>query len=264
MRTPNGLRFDANLKWLFTELPFEQRFDAASSAGFTGVEYPAPYPYEPARLRRWLHNAGLRQVLINSPAGEPDSPGRSGLACLPGQVAEFRAGVERGLTYATELDSQFLHILAGVRPPEVSRDRAFAQLVMNIAWAAEQARDTGVRLLVEAQNKIDVPGQILDSQAHAEAIIEAVNADNVGLLFDGYHVQIDEGDLIRTLRRCLPWIFHLQVADPPDRTEPGTGEVSWPLFFQTLRDADYQGWIGCEYRPRTTTVDGLAWLTELT
>ncbi|MFH9425695.1 hydroxypyruvate isomerase family protein [Streptomyces sp. NPDC017529] len=266
MRTPHGQRLDANLKWLFTELPFERRFDAAAAAGFTGVEYAAPYVYPARRLRQLLRDAGLCQVLINSPPGEPGSPERSGSACLPGRGGAFRDGIERGLEYAVELGSEFLHVLGGVRPPDVSRDRAFAQYVVNLGWAAERAHGTGVRLVLEAQNTRDAPGFFLETQAQAAAVADAVRtvdgdgAHGVGLLFDVYHAQVAEGDLVRTLRTYLPYVQHVQIADPPTRTEPGTGEIAWPLVFDTLLAAGYSGWIGCEYTPATDTVSGLGWI----
>lgn len=245
MLLDNGLRFDANLTWLFTELPFEQRFDAAAAAGFTAVEYAAPYPYSPTVLTRLLADAGQTQILINTPADE-----------------QFRAGVERGLEYAVALGSSFLHVVAGSKPDDVSHDRAFAEYVANVTWAAEQARGTGVRLLVEAQNTRDKPGFILDNQARAAAVIEAVNEDHVGLLFDVYHSAIIEDDLMWTLREYLPRAFHVQIGDPPGRIEPGESEVPWLAVFDTLRSG-YDGWIGCEYRPAGETVEGLAWITEL-
>ncbi|WP_030558843.1 hydroxypyruvate isomerase family protein [Streptomyces aureocirculatus] len=261
---PGGFPLAANLKWLFTELPFERRFDAAAAAGFGGVEYAAPYPYPPARLRGLLRAAGLRQVLINSPAGEPGSPERAGLACLPGRATDFRTGIERGLTYATELGAGLLHVLAGIVPPDVSAERAFATYVTNLAWAADQAHGTGVRIVVEAQNERDAPGYFLRTQARAAAVVEAVGRDRAGLLLDLYHAQVTEGDLVRTLGAWLPYALHLQIADPPDRTEPGTGELRWPRVFDAVREAGYAGWVGCEYRPAAGTVAGLGWVTEVT
>ncbi|MFJ2770914.1 hydroxypyruvate isomerase family protein [Streptomyces sp. NPDC087300] len=264
LRIPGGPRLAANLKWLFTELPFERRFDAAADAGFAGVEYADPYPYPAARLRTLLGEAGLRQVLINSPAGEPDSPDRSGLACHPGRAADFRAGIERGLEYATELGSGLLHVLAGIVPQDVSAERAFATYVTNLAWAADRAHGTGVRLVVEAQNERDAPGYFLRTQARARAVVEAVGTDRAGLLLDLYHAQVTEGDLVRTVRACLPYTAHLQIADPPDRTEPGTGEIRWPRVFEALREGGYEGWLGCEYRPARDTAAGLGWVAEVT
>jgi hydroxypyruvate isomerase len=257
------LNFDANLKWLFTEVDFLERFDAAAAAGFTGVEYAAPYPYKATELKKRLRDAGLKQVLINSPTGQPGTPERQGIACMPDKVAQFRADFELALEYAVELESDFIHVMAGIRQEGVSRDRAFARFVSNIIWASEKAKDTNVRIVLEAQNKRDAPGFILDTQAHAAAVAEAVDADNVGIMFDVYHAQIDEGDLVPKLRAMLPDIFHLQVADPPSRHEPGTGEINFRTIFDTIRASEYTGWIGCEYEPAGGTVGGLTWIEEL-
>ncbi|SDD59473.1 hydroxypyruvate isomerase family protein [Glycomyces harbinensis] len=258
------LRFDANLKWLFTEHEFEARFAAAANAGFTAVEYPSPYGHDAAHLRRLLADNGLEQILVNTPMGPAGSPTRQGLACIPGLVGEYRDGVLRGLEYATALGAPFLHVVGGLVPEGVSRDRAFARYVANIAWAAEQTEGTGVRLLLEAQNKRDAPGFILETQEQAAAVVEAVGPDRVGLLLDFYHAQIDEGDLIRTYQRFQDLVLHLQIADPPSRHEPGTGEIGWPALFAAVAASGYTGWIGCEYAPRTDTVAGLAWMKGYT
>ncbi|WP_460795901.1 hydroxypyruvate isomerase family protein [Microbacterium sp. GXF0217] len=259
-----ALRFDANIKWLFTEVDFLERFDAAAAAGFIGVEYAAPYPYPASELRRRLSDAGLTQVLINTPTGQPGTPERQGIACMPDKAAQFRSDFELALEYAVELDSRFIHVMAGLRPDDVSRDRAFARFVSNISWASQAAAGTDVRIVLEAQNKRDAPGFILDTQSHAAAVAEAVDADNVGLMFDVYHAQIDEGDLLTTFRQVLPWVFHVQVADPPGRAEPGSGEINFRTVFEAIAASDYDGWIGCEYAPAGDTVAGLSWITELT
>ncbi|GAA1853015.1 hydroxypyruvate isomerase [Pseudonocardia ailaonensis] len=258
-----GLRFDANLKWLFTELPFPERFEAAARAGFTGVEYASPYEYEARQLHTLLDDAGLEQVLINTPMGPAGSPARSGNACIPDLVEEYREGVLRGLEYATALGAAFLHLVGGVVPEGVSADRAFARYVANVAWAAEQARGTGVRLLLETQNKRDAPGFVLTTQARAAAVVEAVGKDVVGLLMDFYHLQIDEGDLVRTFEKYRDITFHLQIADVPGRGEPGAGEIAYGTLFRVIESSGYDGWIGCEYRPATETVAGLTWMKEL-
>ncbi|MFB7630178.1 hydroxypyruvate isomerase family protein [Streptomyces sp. NPDC056149] len=258
-----GPRFAANLTWLFTEVDFEARFEAAAAAGFAGVEYSSPYDYPAARLRRRLADAGLTQVLLNSPKGSPGSPARAGLACIPGLEAEFRAGIERGLAYADALGCGLLHVVGGIVPQGVGRDRAFARYVTNLAWAAERAAGTGVRLVVEAQNGRDAPGFVLNSQAQAAAVVEAVGADHLGLLLDFYHLQVAEGDLVRTYRRLADRVFHLQIADPPCRHEPGTGEICWRAVFRAVRDSGYDGWIGCEYAPLAGTVPGLGWMSAV-
>ncbi|MFE0419310.1 hydroxypyruvate isomerase family protein [Streptomyces tendae] len=259
-----GLRFDANLKWLFTEVPFVERFDAAARAGFTAVEYASPYEYEARQLGALLASAGLEQILINTPMGPAGSPTRSGYACFPDLVGEYREGVLRGLEYATALGAKFLHVVGGIVPEGVSADRAFARYVANIAWAAEQARGTGIRLLLEVQNKRDAPGFVLTSQAQAAAVVEAVGDNLVGLLLDFYHAQIDEGDIVRTFEKYRDIAFHLQIADVPERHEPGTGEIAYANLFRAIESSGYDGWIGCEYQPARDTVAGLTWMKDLT
>nr|WP_042186534.1 TIM barrel protein [Kibdelosporangium sp. MJ126-NF4]CEL17333.1 Hydroxypyruvate isomerase [Kibdelosporangium sp. MJ126-NF4]CTQ91439.1 Hydroxypyruvate isomerase (EC 5.3.1.22) [Kibdelosporangium sp. MJ126-NF4] len=240
------MRFDANLSWLFTELPFAQRFDAAAAAGFTGVEYGVPYPHTPAQLRTWLADAGLTQVLINTPS-----------TCLD---KDFRAGVDQGLEYAAELGSLFLHLVGGIAPDGVSRDRAFAQYVANVGWAVERARGSGVRLLLEVQS---YPGFVVDSHRQAADVVDAIGADHLGLLVDIFHARIMEDNLVATLTELLGSTFHLQIADPPGRGEPGTGEIEWQGVFDALTRGGYDGWIGCEYKPVADTVTGLRWIQEL-
>lgn len=258
------LRFDANLHWLFTELPFEERFEAAARAGFAAVEYPAPYAYPAAVLKRHLGDAGLEQVLINSPAGAPGSPYGYGYACIPDRVAEFREGFLSALEYAVALDAGVIHVLGGVRPPEVPKTHALSTYVTNIAWAAEQAASTNVTLALEAVNQRDAPGFILASIEEAASVVRAVGGDQLGVLFDVYHCQVTEGDITTRLRELLPLIAHIQVADCPDRAEPGSGEIGWDYVFEQITALDYDGWIGCEYAPAGDTVEGLAWRERYT
>jgi hydroxypyruvate isomerase len=247
-----NLRFDANLGFLFTEVPFEQRFERAAAAGFAAVEYPSPYEHAPETLRKWLDDAGLEQILINAPGGY-------GTACQPVRRAEFRDGVRQALDYAGTLGARVIHVPAGIRPPEVSRDHAFAQYVANIGWAASLAEESGVTLTLEAINQRDAPGFILESVEQAADVVRALRPLPVGLQFDVYHCQVSQGDLATRLRALLPLIAHIQIADAPGRHEPGTGEIGWPFLFGLIRSLSYEGWIGCEYRPLGDTLEGLSW-----
>ncbi|EXU64117.1 MULTISPECIES: hydroxypyruvate isomerase family protein [Streptomyces] len=262
MTTDHGLRFSANLGWLFGEVPFEERFDAAAEAGFCAVEYASPYGRSPVELRRRLKDAGLRQVLINSPVGPPGTPTAAGTACMPDRVGEFRDGVIRALGYAVELECPLVHLRAGVRPAGVPRDTAFSRYVANVAWAGQLASSAGVRLVIEAVNARDIPGYFLQTQEQAAGVVAAVGSAQVGMLFDIYHCQMSQGDLSTRLEEHLPTIAHIQVADVPGRAEPGTGEIAWDFVFDRLRARGYPGWIGCEYRPANATADGLEWLTR--
>ena len=259
MSDPIPLRLDANLKWLFTELPFEQRFDAAAQAGFTAVEFPSPYEYPAEQLIRRLADAGLRQILLNTPTGPPDGPTRSGCACQPDRVAEFRNGLLSALDYATALDVPIVHVMGGIQPPDVPRDQAFATYVANLAWAVAQAEQTGVTLVLEAINRRDVPGFVLESLEQADGVVQAIGSDRLALLFDVYHCQVGQGDVATRWRRLYPRVAHVQIGDAPDRTEPGTGELNWEFLFGEIARTGYTGWIGCEYHPVADTAAGLAW-----
>jgi hydroxypyruvate isomerase len=255
-------RFAANLSMLFTEHPFLDRFAAARAAGFTAVEYLFPYDYQKEELAARLRASGLRQVLHNLPAGDW-AAGERGIACHPGRVDEFRAGVERAILYAHALDCGQLNCLAGKLPAGVRPEQAQATLVANLRHAAETLRGEGIRLLVEPINSYDIPGFFLTGTEQAIALIEEVASDNLLLQYDVYHAQRMEGELTATLQRHLARIGHIQVADNPGRNEPGTGEINYAFLFRQLDALGWKGYVGCEYKPRATTTEGLDWLRRL-
>lgn len=251
-------RFAANLTMLFTELPFLERFEAAAKAGFTGVEYLFPYEYRPEVLAAQLKAHGLTQVLHNLPAGDW-ARGERGIAVLPGRVDEFRAGVDKAITYATALGCRQVNCLAGIRPEGTDPQELDATFVGNLAYAAPRLAAAGIKLLIEPINTIDIPGFHLTSTRQALDVIRAVGSDNLHVQYDIYHMQIMEGDLARTIEANLAKIPHIQLADNPGRNEPGTGEINYPFLYAHLDRIGYSGWIGCEYKPKTTTEAGLAW-----
>ncbi|GAB3778505.1 hydroxypyruvate isomerase [Ramlibacter monticola] len=254
-------RFAANLSMLFTELPFLDRFAAARSAGFRAVEYLFPYEYPKEELAARLRGEGLRQVLHNLPAGDW-AAGDRGIACDPRRTEEFRAGVGRAIDYAMALDCGQLNCLAGKLPPGVSREEAHATLVENLRHAASRLRKGGIRLLVEPINSYDIPGFFLTRTEQAVALIEEIGSDNLLLQYDVYHAQRMEGELAATLQRHLANIGHIQIADNPGRNEPGTGEINFAFLLRHLDALGWKGYIGCEYRPRGTTPEGLGWMKE--
>lgn len=252
-------RFAANLSYLFLEAEFPQRFAAAADTGFRAVEFHFPYAFAPGALAAAARAAGVEVVLFNLPAGDWGA-GERGIACHPGRVAEFRAGVARAVEYAQSLGCRRLNCLAGLLPAGVPAAAARATLVDNLRFAAAELRDAGVELLLEPINTRDMPGFLVSRSDEALEIIDAAGADNLRLQFDIYHAQVMEGDLARRLERHLPRIGHIQVADNPGRHEPGTGEINFPFLFDRLDRLGYAGWVGCEYQPLSTAAAGLAWL----
>ena len=265
-------RFAANLSLLYPELPFLDRFAAAAHDGFTGVEFLFPYAFPAAGLAARLRQHGLQQVLFNTPPG-PDADdahwaaGWRGTAALPGQEAAFRAGVGLALDYAAALDCPRIHLMAGVLPPEVARDRAEATYLANLHWAAGQAAAAGRTVLIEPINTRDIPGYFLNRQDHAHALVQQVGSPHLQVQMDLYHCQIVEGDVASKLRQYLPTgrVGHLQIAGVPERHEPDVGELHYPYLFDLIDHLGWDGWLGCEYRPARGsqpggTTQGLGWL----
>ena len=252
-------RFAANLTMLFNELEFLDRFQAAAEAGFTGVEYLFPYPFDKhtlaARLKRW----NLTQVLHNLPAGDW-AAGERGIAILPDRVSEFQRGVFEAIDYATALGCRQVNCLVGVAPSGIEPARLRETLVNNLRFAAHELGQEGIALLVEPINTRDIPGFFLNTTAQALRLLDDVDSPNLFLQYDIYHMQIMEGDLARTIEANLDRIAHIQLADNPGRNEPGTGEINFPFLYRHLDAIGYAGWVGCEYKPARDTRDGLSWL----
>jgi len=255
-------RFAANLTMLFNDVGFMDRFGAAAAAGFTAVEYLFPYDYDPAALKKALADNRLQQVLINLPAGNW-AGGERGIACDPARTAEFQQGVQKAIDYATALGAPQVNCLAGIKPAAVSADEAHRTFVANLKFAAPRLKAAGIKLLIEPINTRDIPGFFLTRTAQALDIIKEVGADNLFVQYDVYHAQVMEGDLSTTLKNHLPQIAHIQIADPPARNEPGSGEVNFRNLFRLLDSLGYKGWVGCEYKPAAKTADGLGWMKSL-
>ncbi len=255
-------RFAANLTLMFNEVPFPQRFAAAARAGFAGVEFLFPYDCAPAEIAGWLRESRLVNVLFNMPPGDW-AAGERGLAALPGREAEFRAGVERALEYAQALGTPCLHAMAGVVPAGMDRSRCRATFIDNLRHAANALAPAGRTLTIEPINPRDMPGYFLSTQADAHAIREEVGAANLKVQMDCYHAQIVEGEVAEKFRRWLPHIGHIQIASVPGRHEPDEGEPDYRALFRLLDELGYDAWVGCEYRPRGRTEDGLGWLKTI-
>ena len=252
-------KFNANLSMLFTEAPFLDRFAAAAEAGFRGVEYLFPYAFQKDDIAERLHKNGLTQVLFNLPAGNWEA-GERGIACDPDRVSEFQDGVGKAIDYAKALDCAQVNCLAGIAPAGVEPQAARRTLAENLNFAASKLQDAGLTLFAEPVNTYDIPGFFLNRSAQAIALFDEVGSPNLKLQYDIYHMQRMEGELANTIERLLPRIAHLQLADNPGRNEPGTGEINYPFLLNFIDRLGYDGWIGCEYKPRHGTKEGLGWM----
>jgi hydroxypyruvate isomerase len=253
------VKFSANLSFLYQELDFLDRFAAAARDGFPAVEYMAPYAEPKEKVAETLRANGLVQALFNAPSGDW-SGGERGIASLPGREAEFRTGIATALDYAKALACPKVNVISGLIKPGADLDAMEATLVANLRWAAPRCADAGVKLLIEPINTRDIPGFFLTTTRHAERILDRVGHPNLYIQYDVYHAQVMQGDLIPTYERLRERIAHIQVADNPGRNEPGTGEIAWSYVLPAIERLGYDGYIGCEYKPKTTTTAGLGWL----
>jgi hydroxypyruvate isomerase len=248
-------RFAANLNFLFTELPFLDRFEAAAKAGFKGVESTDPYSASAKEVAARLKANGLTLALFNTPAGSAEA-GERGLAAVAGREQDFAAAFDKALRYAELTGGRKIHVLAGLVHQGARRE----VLVANLRRAAKLAAAGGVDLLVEPINRRDIPGYLLNKTHEARGVIHEVGEPNVALQFDLYHRQVEEGDVSMAIREFGRLARHYQIAGPPDRGEPDDGELNYRALFRQIDASGYAGWIGCEYRPRTDTVAGLRWV----
>lgn len=261
-------KFAANLSMLYAEVPFLDRFEAAARDGFQAVECLFPYAYDPVELRSRLEQNGLQQVLFNAPPGDWEG-GERGVACLPGREPDFHAGIQRAIRYATALRCPRIHVMAGLVPGDANRDELYSTYVSRLGWAASEAKAAGVDVLIEPINTRDIPRFFLNRQDQAHRILADVGADNLKVQMDLYHCQIVEGDTAMKIRHYVPTgrVGHVQIAGTPERHEPDVGELNYRYLFDVLDASGYDGWVGCEYRPRLGTVPGatsagLGWLRD--
>jgi hydroxypyruvate isomerase len=256
-------RFAANLSMMYTEHPFLDRFEAAAQDGFDAVEYLFPYEHAPAEIAARLKDHGLTQALFNLPPGDW-AAGERGIACHPGREGEFADALEQALPYIDATGCRRVHAMAGLVPASggMPADPAAcrAAYVSNLRQGAARLAAMGVDLLIEPINSRDMPGYFLSLQQQAHDVVAEVGAPNLKVQMDLYHCQIMEGDLSKRLQKHFAGVGHIQIAGVPDRHEPDEGEVNFPHLYDLLDTLGYAGFVGCEYRPKAGTSEGLEWL----
>lgn len=264
-------KFAANLHYLFAEVPFLDRFEAAASAGFKGVEFQGPYDFPKDELRKRLDTHGLAMVLFDAPTGNWNA-GDRGMTCIPGREAEFRASLERVVEYGDALGCGTVHVMAGVVGPDMDYETCRRTYIAILRHAAQFLQPHGIHVVIEPINKClgivangpsyttqGMHGYFLNHTADARAAIDAVAHPNLSLHLDCHHMQMLEGNLAETLRENIGRVRHIQLAGVPGRHEPDVGEINYPFLFDLLDELGYEGWVGCEYRPKGKTLDGLGW-----
>jgi hydroxypyruvate isomerase len=254
-------RFAANLGFLWPELPLLQRIDAAAKAGFRAIEMHWPYEVAARDVRRACEANALRILGINTAPGRI-ADGEFGLGAVRGREGEFQSTIDQAIAYCLASGATAVHAMAGNVPAERRCD-AREVFILNLQLAADKAAAHGLNLLLEPLNPRDHPHYFYSTIGAAAELIAQLGRNNIKLQFDVYHVGVSEGDILMKLQRHLPMIGHVQIAAVPSRAEPDEGEVAYGAIFAALERMGYAGWIGCEYRPRAATQDGLCWARHL-
>jgi hydroxypyruvate isomerase len=254
-------RFAANLGFLWPELPLLGRIVAAARAGFPAIEMHWPYEVAAADVRRACEDHSLQVLGINSAPGSIKD-GDFGLGAVPGREDDFQRSIDQALAYCRGCGARAIHAMAGNVPHEL-HSLGREVFMRNLQLAADKAEGSGVTLLLEPLNPRDHPRYFYSTVGAAADIIADLGRSHIKLQFDVYHVAVSEGDVLTKLRRYLPIIGHVQIAAVPSRHEPDEGEIAYGAIFAALDEMGYAGFIGCEYRPRAATQDGLRWTERL-
>jgi len=251
------LRFDPNLRWLFTEVPMLERYAAAAAAGFKGVEVAFPYETPAAEIAKRLDDNGLTLVQILSPFDW--DAGERGFAALPGKEEVFKASMHTAVDYAVQVGKPMIHVMPGNITADLDRKRCMDLFLSNIAWAADLAKTAGITLILEPCCRVRFPQFLYHRIGEGVEVCKTLGRDNVKLCFDTFHIQSEEGSIADRMREAWPYIGHIQVGNVPGRHEPGTGEIHFPYLFKLIEELGWTRWIGCEYTPSGPTLDTLGW-----
>jgi len=248
-------RFSANLGHLFVEYPLIDRIGAAAKAGFKAIELQLPYELAPSTVKAEIDRHGLTMLNINSPQGPG---GEAGLAAVAGREKEFATLFDKALDYVVAIGGTSIHVLSGVVPPN-ERPAAEKVIVSNLQRACDAAAAKNIFLMLEPLNQRDRPDYFVSYIEHIADIIANVGKPNLKIMYDFYHVQVMQGDVLKRMEKHLPLIGHVQFAGPPTRVPPHKGELNFPIIFDAIDTMGWKGWVGAEYGPGGPTVESLEW-----
>ncbi len=251
------MKFSANLGFLWNDRPLPEAIRAAKAAGFDAVECHWPYDVPTDDVKAALSETGLPMLGLNTRRGDV-AAGDNGLSAIPGREAEAQAAIDEAIAYATAIGTPNIHVMAGF----ADGYQAHCTFVENLNYACEAAAPHGITILIEPLNSYDAPGYFLTTTDQAQAIFDVVNAHNLKLMFDCYHVQLMEGNLTRRIEALLHRIGHIQFASVPDRGAPDHGEIDYGYLFKVITDLGYDAPLGAEYKPCGNTDDTLGWVND--
>jgi len=248
------------IEMIYTEYPFLDRIKIAKEQGFDAVEFWNWDNKDMPAIKKTAAEAGIDVATFQS--------NRGGTLINPTHRKDFIKGIQESLDMAVEMNTKKMFILTDelgddrsvkFQFPDLTEAQKYQSVLDGLKEIAPMASKAGVTLVLEPLNNlVDHAGYWLKNSDVGFEMIRKVNSPNIRLLFDIYHQQISEGNLIERLTKNLDVIGHVHVADVPGRHQPGTGEINYPVVLGKLRDAGYQQYVGLEFEPIGSSKDATA------
>ncbi|XP_055849604.1 putative hydroxypyruvate isomerase [Episyrphus balteatus] len=253
----------ANLNFLFVEANANilERIAAAGKAGFRGIEIGYPSEDLLEKVVQSQKNANVEVALLNISTNGGDKYS-AGPTSIPGGEEQFKTNLSDSINLAKKLKCKKIHLMAGKQTDKPVGEH-YQTYVSNLKIAAKMLQQENLVGVIEPINKYAVPGYFLNSYDTAINVLKEVNSPHIKLMVDVYHLQHICGNVSNTFKELQPFIGHIQIAQVPHRHEPDVpGELDYGFVFDVIKNSGYEDWIGCEYKPKGNTVDGLGWVSK--
>lgn len=261
------MKWSANIEVLYKELPFEERFAAAKKDGFDYIEF-------------WdWNNKNLDEVNKLLDANGLAITGMSGdgpiSMCDPERGDEYLDFIKQSIEAAKKINCPVLIVHSNELLPEPQQYAAdtfdqYSDTVKTLAMfrtlskMAPLAEEAGVTFCLEALNVVtDHLGNFLQHTKDSAEITSMVESPNIKVLYDAYHMYLNEGKTCETITKYLDQIGYIHIADAPGRAEPGTGAINYRKVFEVLKDLNYSGAVGFELYPKTDTSTAVRAIQEV-
>lgn len=254
------MKLAANISLMFNDLPLEKRIKKAAELEFQGVEVQFPYELPVEKWQQLLKEANLPLVLINLPAGD-FMQGGDGLACHPQRQTEFKQALELSLPYIEKLQPKVVNVLAGRQVAGFTHQACLEQLAANLTLVCKTLASFPVTVTCEPINNLDQPNYLTPTIADWQQLAKQVKQPNFSLQLDFYHAAKMGDSITQIISEQNKTIGHIQFADFPGRSYPGSGQLNLQQAFQQLKQQSYQGWLAAEFPSLST--DDYSWTRHI-